>query len=136
MKKKTVAALGVGAAVGAGLGILFAPKSGKETREDLKNKINELRNKVKEIDAEDVKKYVEDKIDLIEKELKDLDKEKVLKIAKDQAKKIEKQCKDLAKFVKDKSEPVLSDAVEAVRQKALEVTKVSLGGKGEELKSW
>ena len=25
-----------GAAVGAGLGILFAPKSGKETREDIK----------------------------------------------------------------------------------------------------
>lgn len=39
MKKKTVAALGVGAAVGAGLGILFAPKSGKETREELKTKI-------------------------------------------------------------------------------------------------
>lgn len=126
MKKKTVAALGVGAAVGAGLGVLFAPKSGKETREDLKNKITELRNKVKEIDIEDVKKYVEDKINVIEKELKDLDKEKVLKIAKDQAKKIEKECKDLAKFVKDKSEPVLTDAVEAVRQKALEVTKQAL----------
>lgn len=48
MKKKTVAALGVGAAVGAGLGILFAPKSGKETREELKTKITELRNKVKD----------------------------------------------------------------------------------------
>ena len=123
MKKKTVAALGVGAAVGAGLGILFAPKSGKETREELKTKITELRNKVKELDIEDVKKYVEEKINLIEKEIKELDKEKVLKIAKTQAKKIEKECKDLAKFVKDKSEPVLTNAVEAVREKALEVTK-------------
>ncbi|MCI8467781.1 MAG: YtxH domain-containing protein [Bacilli bacterium] len=123
MKKKTVAALGVGAAVGAGLGILFAPKSGKETREELKTKITELRNKVKELDIEDVKKYVEEKINLIENEIKELDKEKVLKIAKTQAKKIEKECKDLAKFVKDKSEPVLTNAVEAVREKALEVTK-------------
>jgi gas vesicle protein len=123
MKKKTVAALGVGAAVGAGLGILFAPKSGKETREELKTKITELRNKVKELDMEDVKKYVEEKINLIENEIKELDKEKVLKIAKTQAKKIEKECKDLAKFVKDKSEPVLTNAVEAVREKALEVTK-------------
>lgn len=123
MKKKTVAALGVGATVGAGLGILFAPKSGKETREELKTKITELRNKVKELDIEDVKKYVEEKINLIENEIKELDKEKVLKIAKTQAKKIEKECKDLAKFVKDKSEPVLTNAVEAVREKALEVTK-------------
>lgn len=123
MKKKTVAALGVGAAVGAGLGILFAPKSGKETREELKTKITQLRNKVKELDIEDVKKYVEEKINLIENEIKELDKEKVLKIAKTQAKKIEKECKDLAKFVKDKSEPVLTNAVEAVREKALEVTK-------------
>ncbi len=60
---------------------------------------------------------------MIENEIKELDKEKVLKIAKTQAKKIEKECKDLAKFVKDKSEPVLTNAVEAVREKALEVTK-------------
>ena len=32
MKKKTVGALLGGAAIGAGLGILFAPKSGVETR--------------------------------------------------------------------------------------------------------
>ena len=38
MKKKTVAALLGGAAVGAGLGVLFAPKSGKETRNELKMK--------------------------------------------------------------------------------------------------
>ena len=31
-KGKFVAGVAVGAAVGAGLGVLFAPKSGKETR--------------------------------------------------------------------------------------------------------
>ena len=35
-KGKTVAAILGGAAIGAGLGILFAPKSGKETRAELK----------------------------------------------------------------------------------------------------
>ena len=35
MKKKTIATLGLGAAVGVGLGVLFAPKSGKETRAEL-----------------------------------------------------------------------------------------------------
>ena len=34
---KFVAGVAVGAAAGAALGVLFAPKSGKETREDLKN---------------------------------------------------------------------------------------------------
>ena len=38
MEKKTVAAILGGAAVGAGLGILLAPKSGKETREPKKLK--------------------------------------------------------------------------------------------------
>lgn len=126
MKKKTIATLGVGAAVGAGLGILFAPKSGKETRAELKQKMDELKTKLSNIEMKDVKEYVEKKVEKIEAELKDLDKEKVIKIAKDKAKKIEKECKDLAKYVKDKSEPILEDAVEQVRQKAIEVTKQAI----------
>jgi gas vesicle protein len=38
----------IGGLIGAALGILFAPKSGKETREDIARKTEELVNKAKE----------------------------------------------------------------------------------------
>lgn len=123
MKKKTVATLLGGAAIGAGLGILFAPKSGKETRAELKVKIDELVQKAKETDLDDVKEYVVQKSEEIEKALADLDKEKVLKIAQQKAQEIQKNAKDLVEYVKKQGEPVLQDAANAVREKAIEVTK-------------
>ena len=123
MKKKTVATLVAGTAIGAGLGVLFAPKSGKETRQDLKNKITELKEKLENVKVKDVKKYVSEKIEKLETDLKALDKETVLKAAKNKAKKIEADCKKLARYVKDKSEPILEEAVDALRVKAIEVMK-------------
>ena len=46
--KYTLTFLG-GALVGAGIGILFAPKPGKETREDVKRKLGEFSQKGKEL---------------------------------------------------------------------------------------
>lgn len=126
MKKKTVATLVAGTAIGAGLGVLFAPKSGKETRQDLKNKITELKEKLENVKVKDVKKYVSEKIEKLETDLKALDKETVLKAAKNKAKKIEADCKKLARYVKDKSEPILEEAVDALRVKAIEVTKQAI----------
>ncbi len=126
MKKKTIATLVAGTAIGAGLGVLFAPKSGKETRQDLKNKIAELKEKLENVKVKDVKKYVSEKIEKLENDLKALDKETVLKAAKNKAKKIEADCKKLARYVKDKSEPILEEAVNALREKAIEVTKQAI----------
>ena len=123
MKKKTAAALLGGAAIGAGLGILFAPKSGKETRAELKEKLDELVKKAKEVDMDDVKEYVVQKSEEIEAALKDLDKEKVLKTAQKKAQEIQKSAKELVDYVKEKGEPVLQDAANVVREKAIEVTK-------------
>ena len=48
-----------GAAVGAGLGLLFSPKSGEDNRKDLKAKFDELIEQIKGVNAEDVKDYFE-----------------------------------------------------------------------------
>jgi len=119
--KKVLKTLGVGALIGAGLGILFAPKKGSETREDIMKKVGKAKEDVCNIDAEDVKAYFENKKNEIEAAIHDLDKEKVKDIAIKKAKDLEKECKKLVKFVKDKSEPVLIDAAEALRDQAQKV---------------
>lgn len=58
MKKNGLGKFLCGAAVGAGLGLLFAPKTGKETRADLKKKFDEVLEQVKSIKAEDVKESI------------------------------------------------------------------------------
>lgn len=47
-----LAGVGLGAIIGAAAGLLFAPKAGTETREDLSNKFKELKGKTEEWIAE------------------------------------------------------------------------------------
>jgi gas vesicle protein len=47
-RKKVLAGLAVGAVVGAAAGILLAPQSGKETRENIANAAKQLPEKAKE----------------------------------------------------------------------------------------
>ena len=44
----------LGAGIGVGIGMLFSKKSGKENREALKRKIDELVAKVKEVDLKEL----------------------------------------------------------------------------------
>ena len=112
-----------GAAIGAGLGLLFAPKKGSEVRAILKGKFDELMIQIKKIDVEEVKEEFEDRLQEIKEELSDLDKEKVLDIAKEKAALIKKKTQELVDLAIDKGTPVLRDAAEEVRLKSIEVTK-------------
>jgi len=122
-KKSRLGGFLIGAAIGAGLGILFAPKKGSETRRELKEKLDELATKVKGIDAKEVKKSVELKIEEIKLELSELDKEKVLKIAKEKGKIIKEKCEELVSLAVEKGTPVLQKTAEEVRIKAVAVVK-------------
>ena len=123
MKKCGFGKFVAGAAVGAGLGLLFAPKSGKETREDLKKKFEEVKEQVKSIKAEDVKKSIVKKVDELQKELKDLDKEKALKIAKQKATKIQKKAEELYKLAIEKGTPVVEKSVNDLKIATAEALK-------------
>ena len=122
-KGKRVGAFIAGAAIGAGLGVLFAPKSGEETRAELKAKFDELLEKAKNLKADDVKKYIEDKVEEIKEALADLDKEKVLKYAKEKAKLVNDKADELMKYVVSKGTPVMENTVATIKEKAAMVTR-------------
>lgn len=126
MSKEKKSGLGkflAGAAIGAGLGILFAPRKGSETRAALKAKINDLVAQIKNIDMEEVKEEFSRKVEEIKEGLADLDKEKVLEIAKEKAAQLKDKAQELVDLAIDKGTPMLRDAAEEVRLKAVDVTK-------------
>lgn len=123
VKKSGAGKFVLGALIGAGLGILFAPKAGSETRKDLKVKMSELLKKAKEIDIEEVKQNISLKVEEIKLELEDLDKEKVLKIAKKKGNDIKTKCEELVELAKEKGTPILESAANEVREKTIDAVK-------------
>ena len=126
MSKEKHSGLGkfiAGAAIGAGIGILFAPRKGSETRAQLKAKLNELVAQIKNIDIDEVKEEFNKKVEEIKAGLADLDKEKVLEIAKEKAAQLKEKAQELVDLAIDKGTPLLRDAAEEVRLKAIDVTK-------------
>ncbi|MBQ3297355.1 MAG: YtxH domain-containing protein [Bacilli bacterium] len=126
MSKKGLGKFAVGAAIGAGLGLLFAPKKGEEIRKELKVKLDDLLKKVDEIDAEDVKNEFDTRLNAIKKELKDLDKEKALDIAKEKGKELKKQAEELVALAKEKGTPVLKESAEDVLETVIKASKEAL----------
>ena len=121
--KKGIGKFLVGLGLGAGIGMLFAPKSGEELRKNLKTKMNEFLDEVKKVDLDEVKDEFLTKIDEIKMELEDLDKEKVLKIAKEKSDILKAKTIELIELAKEKGTPVLEKTAEDIRLKAVDVTK-------------
>ena len=125
-KKSGISKFIAGAALGAGLGVLFAPKKGSETRKDLKEKLDDVIANIKSVDADEVKAMFEEKVEEIKNELEDLDKEKAVKIAKKKGEEIKEKCQDLVNLAVAKGTPVLEKAAEELRLKAIDVVSDTL----------
>lgn len=136
-KKSGLGKFVLGAAVGAGLGVLFAPKKGSETRTMLKAKLDELVEQVKNIDVDEVKKEFDLKVNEIRMELVDLDKEKALDIAKEKANDLKIKSQKLYDLAVEKGTPVLKKTAKDVLENVVKVSKDTikkLDGKEEKAK--
>ena len=122
-KKSGWGAFALGAIVGGVLGILFAPKSGKETRKELKEKLDDLIEKAKDIDVAEVKEKLVAKTQEIIEDLKDLDSEKVKDIAQRKIALLKVKCEELVELAKEKGTPVVEKATKEVKKKTLAVLK-------------
>jgi len=120
---KFIAGAVAGAAVGAAAGVLFAPKAGVETRRELKAKLDELYDKVKDIKFSDITESVQRKIEELRKELNELDKEKVLKVARRKADEVKKKSQEIYELALEKGNAALQATAKEIRAKALAVAK-------------
>ncbi len=122
-KRRGLIGLLAGIGIGVGAGMLLAPKSGEELRKDLSKKINELLDRAKEIDVNEVAEDFKKKVKNLKKELEDLDKEKALAIAKEKGEDLKVKANELLELAKEKGTPILEKTAAKVREQAIQVTK-------------
>ena len=103
MNKKGIGKFICGAAIGAGLGILFAPKKGSETRKELKEKTEKLAKDVKNMDKKDIKNKLET----------------VTETIKEKGNALLKKADELLILAKEKSAPVAMQAAEDIKAKTV-----------------
>jgi len=89
----------VGAGIGFGVGLLVAAKSGKETRKDIKNKFEELEDKLRNLSYDDLKDGAIEKLDELKVKINELDQEKASELIKDKVLDIKDKLTELSRYI-------------------------------------
>ena len=119
-KSKGFGKLVIGAGIGAALGLLFAPKSGEETRKDLKKKADEITKKIKDIDLNELKDELSDDFKNLKEEVKNLDIDQAKIIAKDKGEELLGRIQELIGMAKEKGTPIVENAAKDLKKKVSE----------------
>ena len=122
-KNKGLGKFLLGLGIGAGITSLFTTKKGKEIREDLMLKLEDLMTKAKDIDVKEVGEEFLKKVEEIKEEIEDLDKEKFVKIAKKKGEELKVKTEELICLAKEKGTPILENVANEVREKTILVIK-------------
>ncbi len=122
-KVKILTALGIGSIIGGLAGVLFAPRSGSETRAKIKESIVNLKENLTNIKEEDVKKYIDKKLDEIDKEVNKLEKQEEYKKARRQAKKIINKINRLINYTNKKGMDKFEDLILDLKEKASNISE-------------
>ena len=117
MSKSGLSKFVIGAGIGFGIGILVAAKSGKETRQDLKNKFKELEFKMKNLEMSDLKDGAIKKLDEIKAGVSELDFDKVSSFTKEKVDLLRVKLSELGTYVKKKSAPTIKKIINEINDK-------------------
>jgi len=107
-----------GALVGAGLGILLAPKEGSETRNDLKQSFSLLVDTIKNVDVEESKALLLNKVREIKEELSSINSQLARETALEKVEIITEKCNDLIQDAKEIGAPVVEKVALEVKNGA------------------
>lgn len=107
-----------GALVGAGLGILLAPKEGSETRNDLKKSFSLLVDTIKDIDVEESKAFLMNKVKDIRDELSSINSDLAKQAAEEKVEIITEKCDELVSDAREIGAPVVEKVALEVKDGA------------------
>lgn len=102
---KLLAAFLIGGLIGAAAALLYAPKSGEETRREIKKRAKELKKKTVRA-AEDLYEEIEELSDTLKRKIEEL-KQKGQDLSEDARKEVLAQIDKLSKVVEEKKRNLL-----------------------------